>query len=201
MRKFLFNFCVWFSYLFSTSINLFFANIISIIYAGLISRQFGSIGDKFRVYPTIRIIGGKNIEIGNSVTIGRCSILRTACNNEAPLKIGNNVNIGDYCHISSYNGIYICDGVLLGRSVSLIDNNHGKLDYSDIETPPAKRIIESKGAILIEKNVWIGEKATILGGVKIGYNSIIGANAVVTKNIPPYSVVGGIPAKIIKKLK
>lgn len=59
----------------------------------------------------------------------------------------------------------------------------------------------SKGDVSIGKNVWIGEKATILPGVTIGEGSIIGANSVVTKNIPPYSIACGIPAKVIKKLK
>ena len=53
---------------------------------------------------------------------------------------------------------------------------------------------------MIEDNVWIGDKVTILANVKIGHNSIIGANSVVTKDIPPYTVVGGIPAKVIQKL-
>lgn len=58
--------------------------------------------------------------------------------------------------------------------------------------------IYSKGAIVIGDNVWIGEKAAILAGVTIGEGAIIGANAVVTKNIPPYSIAAGIPARIIK---
>ena len=58
----------------------------------------------------------------------------------------------------------------------------------------------SKGPVIIGDNVWIGDKATILGGVTIGESVIIAANSVVTKDVPPYSVVAGIPAKVIKKM-
>lgn len=57
----------------------------------------------------------------------------------------------------------------------------------------------SKGPVIIGKNVWIGDKATILPGVTIGEGAVIAANSVVSKNVPPFSVVGGIPARIIKQ--
>ena len=66
---------------------------------------------------------------------------------------------------------------------------------------PVEREIYSKGAVRIGNNVWIGDKATILPGVTIGDGVIIGANSVVTKNIPDYCVVGGNPAKVIKSIK
>lgn len=69
-----------------------------------------------------------------------------------------------------------------------------------MKIPPAKRLIYSKGEIIIEDNVWIGDKATILAGVKIGEGSVIGANTVVTKDIPPYSVAVGNPVRIIKNI-
>lgn len=67
--------------------------------------------------------------------------------------------------------------------------------------PPLFRPLFSKGPVIIGKNVWIGDKATILPGVTIGDGSIIGANSVVTKDVPAYSVVAGNPAKIIKTIK
>ena len=67
--------------------------------------------------------------------------------------------------------------------------------------PPVSRPLVSKGKVVIGENVWIGDKATILPGVSIGDGSVIGANAVVTKDVPPYSVVVGNPARIINKVK
>ena len=64
-----------------------------------------------------------------------------------------------------------------------------------------KRPLHSKGPIIIEDNVWVGENVCILENVRIGKCSIIGANAVVTHDIPPYSIAVGVPAKVIKKIK
>jgi acetyltransferase-like isoleucine patch superfamily enzyme len=65
---------------------------------------------------------------------------------------------------------------------------------------PTERKVISKGAVIIGENVWIGDKVTILPGVEIGNGVVIGANSVVTKDIPSYCVVGGNPAKVIKQL-
>ena len=65
--------------------------------------------------------------------------------------------------------------------------------------PPKERDIYSKGIVTIHDNVWVGDKATILPGVEIGYGAIIGANSVVTKNVPEKSIVAGNPAKIIRQ--
>ena len=67
--------------------------------------------------------------------------------------------------------------------------------------PPQKRPLYSKGAVFIGDNVWIGDKATILPGVKIGEGAVVAANAVVTKDVPAYSMVAGNPAKVIKQIK
>ena len=78
------------------------------------------------------------------------------------------------------------------------DNLHGEITYEQLRIMPKDRQLISKGPITIGKNVWIGEMAIILGGVTIGEGAIIGAHAVVTKDVPAYSVVAGIPAKVIK---
>ena len=66
---------------------------------------------------------------------------------------------------------------------------------------PLKRELKEYGPLIIEDNVWIGYKVTIIGGITIGTGAIIGANSVVTKDIPPYSVAAGIPARVIKSLQ
>lgn len=90
--------------------------------------------------------------------------------------------------------------MLTGRYVYISDNNHGKTDYESLCQQPAERELDIKGPVIIGSNVWIGDKVTILSGVHIGEGSIIGANSVVTKNFPPYSIVGGGPAHIIKQV-
>lgn len=112
--------------------------------------------------------------------------------------IGNNCNFGDYLHLTCINKIVIGDGVLTGRWVTITDNSHGLSSEIVDDSLPINRNLYSKGPVIIGNNVWIGDKATVLSGVIIGKNSIIAANSVVTKNIPPNSVAAGNPAKIIK---
>lgn len=152
-------------------------------------------------------IGVHNISIGNYTRIGRYAVV-TAWNkvNEdcftPKILIGDNCSIGEYVHITAINSISIGNNVLMGRRVTISDNSHGEnISKEELQIPPILRKMHSKGGIFIEDNVWIGDKATILAGVRIGYASIIGANSVVTKDIPPYSIVGGIPAKILRIVK
>jgi acetyltransferase-like isoleucine patch superfamily enzyme len=97
------------------------------------------------------------------------------------------------------NKIIIGNNLLTGKWVTITDNAHGTTDKEALLSPPIERLLSSKGPVIIGNNVWIGDKATILPGVTIGDGAIIGANAVVTKDVPPYSVVVGNPARIIKK--
>ena len=89
--------------------------------------------------------------------------------------------------------------MLIGKWVSIVDNNHGKTDAISLSSPPLERELISKGPIVIGDKVWIGDKVTILSGVTIGNNAVIAANAVVTKDVPAYSVVAGNPARIVAK--
>lgn len=112
--------------------------------------------------------------------------------------IGENCVFGEYCHISSMNKISIGNGLLAGRWVTITDNSHGDTDLLTMMIPPVYRDLASKGPVNIGKNVWIGDKATILPGVSVGDGAIIAANAVVTKDVPSYSIAAGNPARIVK---
>ena len=117
------------------------------------------------------------------------------------ISIGENCSFGAHNHITCTNRIVIGDGLLTGKWVTITDNSHGKTDYENLCIRPGKRKIISKGPVCIGKNVWIGDKVTILSGVNIGDNSVIGANSVVTHDVPPFTVVAGNPAKILKTVK
>jgi acetyltransferase-like isoleucine patch superfamily enzyme len=116
------------------------------------------------------------------------------------IRIGNNCNIGEYNHFTAIGSIIIGDGLLTGRFVTISDNNHGRMDSPDIELMPVRRDLTSKGDVVIGDNVWIADKVTILSGVHIGNNTIIGANAVVTKDIPANCIAVGNPAKVVKRI-
>lgn len=108
------------------------------------------------------------------------------------ITFGKNVFINSSCHFQDQGGIKIGNGVFIGHNVVLATATH------DLK-PGMNRKLSYK-PIVIEDNVWIGSNATILQGVKIGEWSVVAAGAVVTKNVEPFTVVGGIPAKFIKRV-
>ncbi|MBO7243833.1 MAG: sugar O-acetyltransferase [Alphaproteobacteria bacterium] len=118
-----------------------------------------------------------NVDYGIFTTIGADCYF----NHHLSIGDGGRVKIGSHVIVGPYVGIYTADHPL---DVAL--RNKGLISVSDIE---------------IEDNVFIGANVTILGGVKIGRNSVIGAGSVVTKSIEPYSLAVGVPARVIKKLK
>lgn len=152
----------------------------------------------------LSLVGGEQITIGNGSSIGYNCVLSVwkqysdFMNPE--IIIGDNVTIGDYNHITAINKISIGDGVLTGRFVTITDNNHGENSLENLKQKPLDRKVNSKGEVIIGENVWIGDKVTILSGVRIGDGAIVAANAVVTKDVPSYSIVGGVPAKIINTI-
>ena len=93
----------------------------------------------------------------------------------------------------------IGDNFLSGKWVTIVDNGHGETNQELLESPSQRKLF-SKGPVIIGKNVWLGDKVTVLPGVTIGDGVVVGANSVVTKDIPAYSVACGNPAKVIKTL-
>lgn len=161
------------------------------------------------LFPTARLIrfpiivrGKKYIDFGKKITTGRrCRIEVNGVHNNKRLIFGVNVNMGDDVRISCADRIVIGNNVLIGSKVLIIDNSHGTYsgNHQDLPTVPPNERKLSFDAITIEDNVWIGEGVVIQQGCSIGNGSIIGANSVVTHNVEEKSIVGGVPAKVIKK--
>lgn len=157
----------------------------------------------------IRFVHPENMIIGEGVSIGRMSVLQTwpEYNEKQALKskptaiIHNKVYIGSNCQISCMDKIELGENTVLGDNVFISDNLHGSSSLEDMKIEPLKRELYSKGPIYIGKNVLIGRNTSILSNVKIGEGAIIGANSVVTHDIPAYCVAVGSPAKIIKENK
>lgn len=178
-----------------------------VLYNKSISRQFGSVGFGSSIVRPCMLQGGglKNIHVGAHTRIQSHSVLecwdRFGDQVFSPkIIIGDNCKLGEYCHITACNGITIGNGLLTGRYVLITDNSHGELSRDYAATAPIERPLVSKGEVVIGNNVWLGDKVSILPGVHIGDNVIIGANSVVTTDIPSNSMAAGIPARILKQV-
>jgi lipopolysaccharide O-acetyltransferase len=140
------------------------------------------------------------IKFGHGFTAGPGLILDTIGVNSAII-IGSDVKANHSLHIGAAQFVSIGDRVLIASGVYISDHGHGSysgLTHTSPAVPPNQRVLEVK-PVYIGDDVWIGERAVILPGVNIGRGVVVGAGAVVTSDLPEYTVAVGIPARVIKK--
>ena len=168
---------------------------------------FQSCGTGISVSPSLVYMGLNNVSVGKNFRAGERLKLRTFdswgnLRYTPQITIGDNVYIETDCHISAINKVSIGNNVLMASFVYISDHSHGNVnDVDGVVVVPLERPLYSKGPIIIEDDVWLGEKVSVMPDVHIGRGAIIGANSVVTKDIPPYAVAVGSPAKVIKILR
>uniref|UniRef100_A0A7V2ZID1 N-acetyltransferase n=1 Tax=Ignavibacterium album TaxID=591197 RepID=A0A7V2ZID1_9BACT len=144
---------------------------------------------------------GENVKIFDFVNLYGCTI---GDNTKIGtfVEIQKNATIGKNCKISSHTficeGVHIGDGVFVGHNVTFINDKIPRAVNPDgsLQTEADWKLVET----YVKNGASIGSSATIMCGVTIGENAIVGAGAVVTKDVPPNTVVAGVPAKVIKKL-
>ncbi len=147
-------------------------------------------------YAVLDVRGGNaKIEISNNVVIGRNTAIVAK---SAQINIGQGVNISSNCRIASQSKIKIDESVLIAAFVYIGPGNH---QLGDDQKPLIEQEMEIKDGVEIGKHVWIGTRATILDGIKIGEGAIIAAHSFVNCDVAAYTVVAGTPAKCIKSLK
>jgi galactoside O-acetyltransferase len=162
----------------------------------LIGSSCIEIGDEVNIFKGVRLDakGHKNnkIYIQNRVTIERN--VDIGCMDNSSIYIDENTYIAPGVCIAGQGDIHIGKNCMIAANSGIYANNHVFTDLS----LPVKQQGTTREGIIIEDDCWLGHGVTVLDGVKIGKGSIIGAGAVVSKNIPPYSIAVGVPAKVIK---
>jgi acetyltransferase-like isoleucine patch superfamily enzyme len=173
-----------------------FSKLYWILFTCYYSWSLKAFGSGTAIYRPFRIDGGKDISLGSKTIFQRGSWLYCLGIDEqsATLTIGAGCVFGYNNHITSVREVVIGDYVLTANNVYISDNIHG---YEDIHRPIIKQPVKFKQKVEIGDGCWIGENACIIGS-RVGKNSVIGANAVVTSDIPDYAVAVGIPARVIK---
>ncbi len=167
--------------------------------------QFKRCGKRTVIEQPFTVHMPSRISIGDGFTARANLKLRayTDFNGKAydpEIVIGDDVYVATDCHIAAIGSIRLGNHVCFASFVTVIDHMHGRADFSDIEVPVMQRELTTKGPIVIQDNVWIGEHSVILSGVTIGRNSVIGANSVVTTSIPENCIAAGSPARVIKQI-
>ncbi len=134
-----------------------------------------------------------SVQVGDHAQI--MSGVRFETGYEGQITLGDNSFVGAYTILNGHGGLRIGDNALIAGHCHIIAGNHG---FADLNTPMISQGVNCIG-IDIEDDVWLGSGVRVLDGVRIGRGSIISAGAVVTQNVEPYSIMGGVPAKLIRK--
>jgi len=150
-------------------------------------------GSNVFIYPFVRLetTDFSKIHLGSNVNIFHGSVFQAIGRD---IIIGNNVTVGEYSIFQAQDRIVIEDDVLLASRIQIITNTHSFANPNY----PIKSQQNNAKPVHIKRGAWIGINATILQGVTVGNNSVVAAGAVVIRDVPDYSVVGGVPARIIK---
>jgi acetyltransferase-like isoleucine patch superfamily enzyme len=167
----------------------------------MLQRKFKCFGKNSSILYPCMLTNSQYVEIGDNVFIREYARIE-AVNFDGQrsfspeLKIGEGTAVEQFFHVGACELVDIGKNVLIAGRVYITDHNHR---FSDIDKPILSQGIEPGGKVIIGDNAWLGEGCVILPGVTIGSHAIIGANAVVTQDIPPYTVAVGNPARAIKK--
>lgn len=163
--------------------------------------KLGSHEGRFYIQSGVVINNPKHVHLGHNVGIGKGAFFLPVisyCSHRynPSIIIGEGTWIGKGCSIAAINCVEIGKHVLFAGQVHITDHSHG---YEDITRPISPQELTTKGPVIIEDDCWLGYSCEILSGVHIGKHCVVAARAVVTKDVPDYSIVAGNPARIVKQ--
>ncbi len=165
------------------------------------SCKFGTTKGFVKIGKDVTIQHPECLHFGKNIGIGKNTYF-LPLTSYAGKSYNPKIIIGDGCWIGIRNSFAAIDEIRIGNNVlfagyvHITDHSHG---YEEIDIPVSKQPLISKGPVIIEDQCWLGFGCEILSGVHIGKHSIVAARAVVTKDVPAYSIVAGNPARIVKK--
>jgi acetyltransferase-like isoleucine patch superfamily enzyme len=168
------------------------------LYTRLLASQFRDFGVGARVSPPFRFYGLNEMSVGDKAFIARDCWVHAVGEETGAAKIvvKANARIGMGATISAARSVVIEEDVLLARNVYISDHAHA---YQDTSVPIMSQGVDGIAPVRIGRGSWLGQNVVVLPGVSIGKHCVVGANSVVNKSIPDFSVAVGSPARVIKR--
>ena len=155
-------------------------------------------GVKLEELCEVQCLSEDGVVLGDGVTVGRCASIRPSSYYGGPLgegfEAGAGTAIGAFCWIGASGRVVLGRNVLMGPRVVLLPENHV---FDDVDRPIKDQGVVREG-VVVEDDCWLGSGVTVLAGVRIGRGSVVAAGAVVTRDVPPESIVAGVPARVLR---
>lgn len=158
---------------------------------------FADFGSGTVLQPPLRLAGEHGISIGDGVWIGPGSWLQSiGPSRSVTLRIGDGTSAAGNCVLSAAHSVTLGRRVLLARGVYVSDHSHR---FDDVPRPVLEQGLDRVAAVEIGDGAWLGENVVVCPGVRIGRGSVVGANAVVTSDVPDFCLAVGAPARVVRR--
>lgn len=174
---------------------------LTLLYTLAVRGQFAGWGAGSRLGRGSRLVGAQFVRVGSRVHLGERTWLNAKDDRgdgQPTLSIGDGSYMGRFGQINAWRSVTIGRDVLIADRVFISDADH---NFSDPDTPIRLQGDSFLGSVTLRDGCWIGIGAVILPGVTVGRNAVVAANAVVTTDVPDHTVVGGVPAKVIRQIQ